>query len=179
MTDKQTKSVSMTFKALYSYILDSYYKKISGIISAIFSIASIVVLILGWGQMAVNQRILFIILGSLFTIVNPIMLAFKAFQQLKLSPSFKKPIVYTFGTDGITVTQEDASQEVKWEQICKISLSKNVLALYTGVIYAFIIPVSELGDAKGKILSVVVQYTANHSPKITNNLKGYLSGKGL
>lgn len=179
MTAAKTKSVNMKFSALYSYILNTNYRSFTGVMGILISIMSIVILIAGWSNLGTGQRALFIILAMGFTVINPLMLAFKAFQQLKLSPSYKKPLDYTFSDDGITVAQGELHQDIEWKNICRIMMTGHMIAIYTGRYNAFVIPLSELGNDKGKIIASVVQFTMEYRPRLSGNLKRYQSGKGL
>lgn len=45
--------------------------------------------------------------------------------------------------------------------------------------HAFVIPLDQLGDDKGKILASVVNFTAGYKPRVSRSLKRYQSGKGI
>ena len=179
MTDTRTKSIKMTFRALYSYVMNTNYRSIAGLLGMLLSIGSIVILVIGWNGLLLRQKIIFMIISLAFTVINPVMLAVKTASQLKKSPSYKKPLNYTFGDDGILVSQEEMSQKIKWENIYRIMLTSSMVAIYTSPVMAYVIPLSELGKDKGKILSAVVQFTAAYKPRLSRNLKVYQTGKGL
>lgn len=179
MTDTKTKSVKMTFKALYSYVMNTNYRNIMGVLGLILSVGSIVILAVGWNQLSIINKIIFIIVALAFTVLNPLSLALKTKKQLATSPSYKEPLDYTFGSEGITISQGELSQEVKWSDITRIMLTKSMIAIYTGPMSAFVIPTSELGKDKGRILSTAVQFTAEYRPRLSSNLKVYQTGKGI
>ncbi len=177
MKDAKKKSVNMTFQALYSYILNTNYRSLAGIIGVLVSLMGVAVLVFGWNTMATGQKVLFILVALSFLVINPLSLAFKAWQQLKLSPSYKQPLDYTFTDEGITVEQGEAKQDIKWEKICRLMMTGKMIAIYTDRYHAFVIPLSELGEDKGKIITTLVQFTASYYPRLSGNLKSYLSGK--
>lgn len=179
MKEANTKSVKMTFKALYSYVLNTNYRSLSGVIGLLLSFGFFVILILTWDNSTVSQKVVYLIIALVFTVINPLSLALKTFQQLKLSPSHKYPLDYTFSDDGITVAQGGTKQLISWDKICRIMMTRSMVAVYTSRIHAFVIPLSELGEDKGKILSAMVQFTANYEPRLSSNLKVYTTGKGL
>lgn len=179
MTQANTKSVKMTYSALLSYIVRTHYRSMAGIIGVLISTAALVLLIVKWGDLATERIILYAIIAALFLVVNPAMLAFKAYQQLKLSPSYREPLQYTFSDEGIVVSQGEASEKVSWDKICRVMLTNKILVIYTSRIHAFVLPVSELGDDKTKIYMAIVQFTSEYNPKLSNNLKRYQSGKGM
>lgn len=174
-----TKSVKMTFKALYSYVINTNYRSYAGVIGLVISFGALVILIMNWSGFGTAQRVMLIIIGLVFTVLNPLSLAFKTYQQLKLSPSHKIPLDYTFSDEGITVAQGEVTQLIKWNMICRIMMTKHMVAVYTSRIHAFVIPLSELGEDKGRILTAMVSFTANNEPRLSKNLKVYTSGKGM
>lgn len=179
MIASKTKSINMNFSALYSYVMNNNYRSFSGVLGLCISAGSIIILLALWGSLNGGQKIMFILLGLIFTVINPVSLAIKTYKQLKLSPSYKKPLEYTFGDDGITIEQEDTKMLIEWKNICRIMMSKKMIAIYTGRMYAFVIPLSELGDDKAKIVTAIVQFTMEYKPRLSKNLKEYQSGKGI
>lgn len=179
MKETNTKSVKMTFKALYSYVLNTNYRSYAGIIGLVISFGALVILFANWNGFGTAQRVMLVVIGLTFTVINPLSLAFKTYQQLKLSPSHKLPLSYTFSGEGITVSQGEVTQLIKWDMVCRIMLTKHMVAVYTSRIHAFVIPLTELGEDKGRILTAMVSFTANYEPRLSKNLKVYTSGKGL
>ena len=164
MTEAKTKSVNMTFPALFSYVMNTNYRSMSGILGLVLSFGAIVMLV---------------IVALMFTVINPLSLAFKTFKQLKTSPSYKQPLVYTFGDDGIGVSQGEEHMDLEWKGVYRLLMTKYMLAVYTNRMHAFVIPLDQLGDDKGKILASVVNFTAGYKPRVSRSLKRYQSGKGI
>ncbi len=179
MKSAETKSVNMTYKALLSYVLNTNYRSAAGILGIIISVASLVLAITCWSGIDTSRKIMLIFVGLIFTVINPLSLAFKSFRQLKLSPSYKTPLNYTFGDDGIYITQGEQSENLTWDRICRLLMTKHMIAIYTGRMNAFVIPLTELGDDKSKILTSLVQFTAEYKPRLSRNLKRFESGKGI
>ena len=105
MTEAKTKSVNMTFPALYSYVINTNYRSMSGIMGLVLSGIAIALIIITWGKASSRQMAVFVLVALMFTVINPLSLAFKTYKQLKTSPSYKQPLVYTFSDDGIGVSQ--------------------------------------------------------------------------
>lgn len=179
MIESKTKKVNMSFGALYNYVINTNYKNFSGVISLGLSFVAAVVLVVKWDELSNGHRVSFAIIALLFTVINPLMLAFRTYKQFKLSNSYKEPLEYTFADSGITVKQGELEQELKWKNICRIMMTGKILAIYTSRIHAFVIPLSELGNDKGKILAAVVQFTAEYKPKVSKSLREFQSGKGI
>ena len=146
MTEAKTKSVNMTFPALFSYVLNTNYRSMSGILGLVLSFGAIVMLVIGWSTTSGRQKAIFIIVALMFTVINPLSLAFKTFKQLKTSPSYKQPLVYTFGDNGIGVSQGEEHMNLEWKGVYRLLMTKYMLAVYTNRMHAFVIPLDQLGD---------------------------------
>ncbi|MBE5943709.1 MAG: YcxB family protein [Lachnospiraceae bacterium] len=179
MTAAKTKTVKMNFKALYSYVINTNYRSPAGIVGLLVSIICLGLLIAFWSKVGRGYKIMLLLVGLTFTVINPLMLAWQTFKQLKLSPSYRKPLNFTFTDDGITVSQEDVSQDISWDKVCRIMMTGSMIAIYTGRMHAFVIPLSQLGEDRSKIISSVVQFTMQYKPRLSGNLKEYQSGKGI
>lgn len=179
MVDSRTKSVNMTYSALCSYVMNTYYRSFAGISGLALAIFMLVLMVIGWDDLFGTQKVIMVIIIVLFMVVNPLMLMFKAFQQLKLSPSYREPLNYTFTDNGITVSQGEASSDIEWKNICRLFMTGKIVAIYTSRLHAFVIPLDELGEERGKIIASLVQFTAAYKPKLSRNLVRYQSGKGL
>ena len=171
MTEAKTKSVNMTFPALFSYVMNTNYRSMSGILGLVLSFGAIVMLVIGWNTTSGRQKAIFIIVALMFTVINPLSLAFKTFKQLKTSPSYKQPLVYTFGDDGIGVSQGEEHMDLEWKGVYRLLMTKYMLAVYTNRMHAFVIPLDQLGDDKGKILASVVNFTAGYKPRVSRSLR--------
>lgn len=179
MIASKTKSINMNFPALYSYVINNNYRSFGGVLGIFISIGALIILFTMWNSLSQGQKIMFLLLGLIFTVINPLSLAFKSYKQLKLSPSYKKPLQYTFTDNGITIAQEELTQDIEWRDICRVMMSSKMIAIYTGRMYAFVIPLSELGEDKAKIITAIVQFTMEYKPQLSKNLKEYQSGKGI
>ena len=164
MTEAKTKSVNMTFPALFSYVMNTNYRSMSGILGLVLSFGAIVMLVIGWNTTSGRQKAIFIIVALMFTVINPLSLAFKTFKQLKTSPSYK---------------QGEEHMDLEWKGVYRLLMTKYMLAVYTNRMHAFVIPLDQLGDDKGKILASVVNFTAGYKPRVSRSLKRYQSGKGI
>ncbi len=176
MKEAKTKSIKMTYRALLSYVLNTNYRSVAGIFSLTLSLVSIVVLILFFGQISTRSKMILLFVGLLFTVINPLLLAFRTFKQFKLSPSYKKPLSYTFGDEGIKIEQGEQTVDLTWNMIIRLLMTDYMIAIYTNRVHAFVIPLEELGKDRGKILASLVQFTAQYGPQISRSLKPYLAG---
>ena len=172
-------SVKVDFNSLYSYILNTYYRCMTGYIGIGISTAAIMLLVFGWGNMSVKNRIVYLIVASAFYILNPFILFIKTLRQYKFNKTYREFFNYSINNESITISQGDNTQEIEWSKITKLMMTGKMIAVYTSNYHAFIIPLKEIKDKKPAILIRIVQFSDKKYLKITKNLKEYKSGKGL
>lgn len=132
-------TVTMKTKYLFEFLYINSYSGFRGVINYGFSAVAIVALCFGYGDKPLNLVAL-LILASLFTIIDPLMLLFKAWRQLKLSPAFKEPVKYTLSAECFTLTQGEESQNAGWELVLLAKEAKGSIFLFTGNNNAVILP---------------------------------------
>ena len=139
-------TVKMKTKYIFEFLYVNSYAGFRAVINYGFSAIAIVALIMGYGKDSVISLVALIVLASLFTVVNPALLLFKAWKQSKLNPGFSKPVDYVFSKEGITLTQGDAKQDAPWEYVLLAQETLGSIILFTGNNNATILPKADIGD---------------------------------
>lgn len=146
MEDKKIQfTVNMKTGYLFEFLYVNSYSGFRGVINYGFSAIAIVALIFGYGDSPFSLVAL-ITLALLFTVINPGLLLFKAWRQTKRNPGFSKPVTYSFGKDGITVTQGEESQDAPWEMVLLAKETLKSIILFTGNNNATILPKADIGE---------------------------------
>lgn len=138
--------VNITVKDIFSFQINNTYRKLTGVIWIIFSVAVLGVAIYTWGDVSIGNTILLIIMSLLYTVVNPIMLYLKAKAQVKNNDYFNNELVYRTDSKGITVSQGSETTTVKWNEMWKAVRYGGIVIVYITTIRAFILPVRCLGE---------------------------------
>lgn len=133
--------VELTVKDMFKFLLNSTYRKLTGIIWIIFSAVVVFVTIITWGAVPVSNSILMIILASLYTIINPTLLYLKAKKQIKYSDSLANTLHYTIDDKNIKVSQKEAKERTPWNTVWKVVRYGDQVIIYVTSIRAFILPV--------------------------------------
>lgn len=152
--------VQMTAKAMYNFMVHHTYTQFSGILSVIFGIVSVVFAVARVSAGNVEGSLIFFVFGALFIVYTPVNLWFRSKKQVKMTPSFQKPITYELTESGVIVSQEDQSTENKWEDFVKAVSTGQVLVLYITRVRAIIFPKEQLGEQ----YTAVVQMISTHMP---------------
>lgn len=140
--------VKLTKKEMFNFLLRHNYTTFGGICGIVLSIGALVMFFLNLGneKMSVSYKVALIAVALLFTVVQPIMLYFKAATQIKNSDAINKPMVYEFNKTCVTITQGEDSVTNKYEDITKVISTKVSVIIYVSKYRAFIIPKASIGE---------------------------------
>ena len=114
------------------------------------------------------QYWLMLVIGGLLVIYTPIILLLRSKQAVAQSPVFKKPLKYVFDENGITVSQDEASQTFAWPDVVKAVSTSRSIIIYTSKVNATIIPKKQVGD---ELPLIVAEISKNLDPK-KNKIRG-------
>lgn len=153
--------VKMTPKAMYDYLLRHTYSGMSGIVGTVMGVFFIMAF------MSTKYPI-YLIAGIVIILYLPFTLWVKAAQQIQANPAFKKPLHYKMTDEGIEVSQEESSQQQRWEDCVKAISTGNSIILYTSKTTASIFPKSDLGEKKEALIAMISTHMPPEKVKIKN-----------
>lgn len=160
-SDNEIKEIKLTTKItkkeLYEFIMISNYKSLRGVLSILFSIVALMGTIYFWNSMSVFYRLIMIFLAMMFTVITPIEYYIRAGRQVK--KNFKYPISYSFNEEGITISINEQSSLLLWEEVMKVISSKRLVMIYSSPIRAFIIPKKDIDDNFEKLRDMMEKNT--------------------
>lgn len=178
MEDKRYE-VNMNFKAMRDYVLRTHYGSLSGKLAIFVALLALVQFVTTINkEVPKNNRVLLIGIIVIVVILNPLFLTLRAYNQVKTSPYYKKPITYIFNSKGIVISQGENNEELSWDKIKKVIKTKHIIAVYTSKLHAFVLPIEELGSDASKIAALIVQSTEEYNTRVGKNLKELRSGNG-
>lgn len=140
---------------LYAFSLRHTYKSMSGIFGLIISFSSLIICAVRFKYLDKTAIMALIIIGLIFTVIQPVMLWSKAKSQVKKNKSINARLNYTVNDDGITVLQGEQKAVVKWHEIRKIVVEKDAIYLYMSPVRAFIFTKRQCGDNFLKLESFI------------------------
>lgn len=150
--------VDITVKDLYKFLLNNTYRKATGIIWIIFSIIVVGVTVYTWGDVEYAYSGLMILLASLYTVINPVMLYFKARKQVKRTKAFSETLHYTVDAEGIKISQGEENAEAVWDDMWKAVKYGSQIVVYANVVNAFIWPVRCLECSYDSIVDIMHEH---------------------
>lgn len=150
--------VNMKVGYMYSFLFQHLHRSFKGYFGVCISVAALVAFVMSFdGTEDTTRKIILLLIGLLFTVVNPIMLLIKAKQQVMLSPIFKQPLQYTFSPMGMKVSQGEEEQFVTWEQILEVRKTASVLILYTSKNSGSILAFKEMGNKRQAVERMIAK----------------------
>lgn len=138
--------VKMTQKIMYNFLMNHTYKSMAGIAGVLFGIGAFVIMAVTWGNVPEWQSMAYLLFGFWFLLYQPVSLYRKAAKQVKLNPTFQKPVTYIISDTGITTMQGDKQAQIAWEDMLKVTETKLSLLAYTGKRYSFVLPKESMGE---------------------------------
>ena len=150
-------TVQLTTKELFSFLMYNTYSTIASFIWVLLSIGGFVGFFYMLGMPNVNPLYLAVLLGIglLFTVIQPIMLYFKAKKQIKKNEAINESLQYTFSKAGIGITQGELSAFCEWVEIMKVTSNKSIIMLYTNRMHAYIIPKKDVAEGLDELKQLI------------------------
>lgn len=149
--------IKLDKKTLNRFLLRNNFLRVGGVIGLFISAAAIVLLIVFWSALSTPQRVILFFLGLMFTVIQPLSLLMKGWNQLK-SGTFREPFHYKFSAAGMMVENMAGSVEVKWADIRKAIVTKDAIYLYMNALSAFILPRAACKESYVKLAGMIEEY---------------------
>lgn len=137
---------------LYAFSMRHTYRSMSGIFGLIISFASLIICAVRFEYLDRTAVMALIIIGLIFTVVQPVMLWSKAKAQVRKNKSINDTLHYTINDDGITVSQGEQEAKVKWYEIRKTVVVKDAIYVYMSPVRAFIFTKKQCGESFSELV---------------------------
>lgn len=131
---------------LYHFLMQYNYKSFGGIFGVIISLCSLGYVVVTHGKHDAGVNIVFLLIGLLWTVIQPLLLLQKATQQAARNEAYKEALEYEFEENGIRIRQGKEEAEVLWENIVKAKEDKKQILLFTSRVHACILPKAQFTE---------------------------------
>ncbi|MDY4095104.1 MAG: YcxB family protein [Lachnospiraceae bacterium] len=144
---------------LYDYMLHHTYSSFSGVLGTAVG----ALILVGF---AATGYVIYLIAGIVILAYLPWSLFLRSRQQMLNTPAFKEPLHYRMTQEGVEISQKEAKEFQKWEDMYKaVSTSKSII-LYTSSVKASIFPRSDLGDQQAAVIEMISRHMPPKKVKI-------------
>lgn len=148
--------VTITGKDMFDYNMYHNYRHFQGILSFLLGCVMLVVCGMAVYEQANLSYILITgFLGLFFTIITPVRIWIRSYQQVKMTSFFRKPIHYTICEDSLTIEQDADSATIPMTDIMKAVDTGKSIVLYITSNRAYILPKSELGEKLEETIAIL------------------------
>lgn len=138
--------ITLTSKDMYRFNMYQAYSGFHGWFSIIISIVIFVVAGMTYGDLELTYTLLYIAFGVVFLFYMPVTLFLRSKSSLAASKVLTRPLHYTVGAEGFSVSQGEENAVLPWEQIYKMVATKSNVLVYSNRTNAYIIPREQLGS---------------------------------
>lgn len=146
--------IKLTSKDMYRFNLYQTYTGFQGWFSIIFSIVTLALSVITYGDVTLNYTAMYVCFGIILLIYTPISLWLRSKRSLTASEVLRGTLHYEIGEKGFKVSQGEASAELPWEQIYRMVATKSNILVYTNRINAYVIPREQLGDKYDNVAEI-------------------------
>lgn len=153
--------VKIEAKDLYDYMLRHSYNSPVGIIGSCFGALFIVLALL-------TRQWVYLIFGLIILLYLPWTLFLRSRRQVLSNPSFRQPLHYLLDDQGLTISQEEESMQVLWEEMYKAVSTGRSIILYTSPVNATIFPKAQMEDQKTAVIEMISTHMPPAKVKIRN-----------
>lgn len=153
---------------MYNFLLKHTYSNVYGVIGIVLSLSSLVYLSLSYQQNRPLGNAILLVIGLLFTVVNPLILFYKAKYQIRNNPIFKEPLEYCMNMNEILVKQESQQVQIDWEEIDQVVETKCCIIIYISNIRAYIFPKSKMSGEYEAFMELIMQRVDTKKLKLKN-----------
>lgn len=135
-------SVKITAKDMFDFMIKHTYSTFSGYVGVIISICAFLgfVALVDNEAVSLSYKLVLLATSLMFTVIQPLMLYSKSKKQVEKNENINKPLEYTIDSSRIHITQGEDSAEYTWDQVLKITSTKNCIFLYVSKYRSFILP---------------------------------------
>lgn len=145
--------VELSVLDLYLFSMRHTYYSPSGVFGLVLSIACLLFCAVRCGELDRSAVLALLLIGVLFTVVQPVMLYCKAFMQRQQNKDINAPLHYAVHEEGIQVSQGEQQVEVPWYEVRKMVQGRNAVYLYMSPVRAFIFPRKQCGGQYEELLA--------------------------
>ncbi|MCM1263392.1 MAG: YcxB family protein [Butyrivibrio sp.] len=151
--------VKMNSGILYDYMMHHTFSSFSGIFGTVVGALMIIVAYS-------NKQFLLLAAGLIILVYQPWTLFLRSKKQMLNNPAFKKPLHYKLTEEGIEVSQEEAVESQKWEDMYKAVSTGSSIIVYTSRVNACIFPKKDIGEDKYKVIEMISTHMPAKKVKI-------------
>lgn len=159
MSEKKLEfDIKLNEKDIWIFSLYSSNRAYLGIFNALFTLASLYVLVSTWGESGISRKLVFLACALMFSVIQPAILYLKAARQAK-TEMIKKGFKLELSEENIVVTQDKNVVTASWEEVYKTMIRKNMIVIYFAPLRGYLIPARYFEGNREKLEALLKEKT--------------------
>ena len=154
MEEKVVIDMRLSTKDIWKFSLYHASRGFQGVFNVLITVVSLGYLIFRWNMLAVNHRVILLLLGLLFSVIQPAILYIKAASQAR-SEAIEQGMHLEFSNEGIDARQGDQEIHYTWDNVYKSMIKRDLLIIYFDHVRAYLVPKRYWQKDREKLLTII------------------------
>ena len=151
MSEKKLEfDIKLNEKDIWIFSLYSSNRAYLGIFNALFTLASLYVLVSTWGESGISRKLVFLACALMFSVIQPAILYLKAARQAK-TETIKKGFRLELSEENVVTAS--------WEEVYKTMIRKNMIVIYFAPLRGYLIPARYFEGNREKLEALLKEKT--------------------
>ena len=136
--------VTLTEQDMVRFNLYHTYSKFQSWFAMAVAVAAFFVAVWSYGRVSTTLTVIYFLVGGFVLVYIPGNTLLSAKHRIRLMPELLEPLHYRIDETGVTVSKNEDSASLPWDQVFKIVAVKTAVYIYSNRIHAYVIPKSAL-----------------------------------
>lgn len=159
--------VTLTEQDMVRFNLYHTYSKFQSWFAMIVAVFAFFVAIWSYGRVSTTLTVIYFLVGGFVLVYIPGNTVLSAKHRIRLMPELLEPLHYRIDDTGVTVSKNEDSATLPWEQTYRVVAVKTAFYIYSNRIHAYVIPKTALTDeGEATFRSLVTQHMEPHRVKL-------------
>lgn len=148
--------VTITAKDMFRYNVYHNYRNFNGIMSVVLGVVCLVLCVSGiMTEADISYILLMALFGGYLTVFTPVRIYLNSIKQVKMTPSFQKPLHYKIDEHKISVSQGGAESLFLLSDVWKAVDTGSAIAIYVTRIRAYVFPKRDLKEKETALKEIL------------------------
>ena len=157
--------ITLNSRDIYRFSMYHAYTTSQGIISILIAVLCLFVSVRTYSSVEWTYTVLYAVFGIIFLLYIPINLYLRSKHQILASKELQNTLHYVVDAEGIHTSQNDASADLPWDAVYKMTATKHNVLVYSNRVNAYIIPKSQIAEEYDGLWQIASAHLPNYRLK--------------
>lgn len=136
--------VTLTEQDMVRFNIYHTYSKFQSWFAMIVAVFAFFVAVWSYGRVSTTLTVIYFLVGGFVLVYIPGNTLLSAKHRIRLMPELLEPLHYRIDDTGVTVSKNEESATLPWEQTFRFVAVKTAFYIYSNRIHAYVIPKTAL-----------------------------------